>query len=153
MDHTIEIQTLRPRRLAAVRRRAAPKDVPNVFKPALDEVWAFLSRHPGLRTDGHNVFLYHHVNEPDGSMLIDFGVEVSRTFEPDGEVRCIETPPGEAAVLVHRGRYSELPAAHAALHGWFETNGKRIGAYSLEVYGDPQPDPSATETTIEYLIA
>src|SRR6266516_4991832 len=30
------------------------------FRPALDKVWAFLNKNPGLRTDRHNVLLYHH---------------------------------------------------------------------------------------------
>jgi effector-binding domain-containing protein len=123
-----------------------------VFKPALDLVWAFLRQHKGLRTDGHNVFLYQHVDGPEPAMPVDFGVEVTRRFEPRGEVRCVETPAGEAAVLVHRGEYSGLPGAHAALHAWCAANARNIGAFSLEVYGDWSNDPSKLETTVQYLL-
>ena len=58
--HQVKIQMLSPRYLAAVRRRVTIKDIPTAFKPALDIVWAFLGKHAGLRTDGHNIFLYHH---------------------------------------------------------------------------------------------
>jgi effector-binding domain-containing protein len=85
-------------------------------------------------------------------MAIDFGVEVTRRFEPEGEVRCVETPVGEAAVLRHRGAYSGLPQAHAALHAWCAAKGRAIGAHSLEVYGDWSDDPSTLETTIQYLL-
>ena len=83
--------------LAAVRRRVAMNDVGNEFKPALDQVWAFLGNNPGLRTDGHNVFLYHH--ESPEILPVDFGVEVVRTFSGEGEVQCVTTPAGEAAVV------------------------------------------------------
>jgi effector-binding domain-containing protein len=152
MDGDVTIEQLRPRLLAAVRRTAAPREVPGVFKPALDVVWAFLGKHKGLRTDGHNVFLYNHVVQPEAGMPIDFGVEVTRRFEPEGEVRCLETPAGEAAVARHRGAYRGLPKAHAALHAWCAQNGRTIGAYSLEVYGDWSDDPSKLETTIQYLL-
>ena len=136
--------------LAAVRRRVAIREISTAFKPALDSVWAFLRKNHGLRTDGHNVFLYHH--ESPEIMPIDFGVEVIRSFSGEGEVACIRTPPGEAAVTVHRGPYAELGAAHQALHEWCRANGRNIGGYSLEIYGDWAPDPEKLETTIQYLL-
>jgi effector-binding domain-containing protein len=152
MEDTVKLEVLRPRLLAAVRRTAAPREVPNAFRPALDLVWAFLRKHKGLRSDGHNVFLYHHVDRPDAGMAIDFGVEVTRRFEPEGEVRCVETPAGEAATIVHRGPYGELPKAHAALHDWCAGNNRRIGGFSLEIYGDWSEDPNELETTLQYLL-
>jgi effector-binding domain-containing protein len=150
MDYVVTLQTLQPRILAAVRRRVAIKDIPTAFKPALDQVWAFLRAHRGLRTDGHNIFLYHHEN-PE-IMPIDFGVEVVRSFAGEGEVTCVKTPAGEAAVVVHRGPYSQLIDAHRALHQWCTANGRKIGAYSMEVYGDWTDDPAKLETTVEYLL-
>ena len=152
MSDQVTITQLRPRLLAAVRRTAAPREIPTVFRPALDLVWAFLRTHRGLRTDGHNVFLYEHADRPDAPMAIDFGVEVTRRFEPEGDVRCVETPAGEAAVTVHVGPYAGLSRAHAALHAWCAANGRTIGAYSLEVYGDWSDDPAKLETTVEYLL-
>ena len=152
MSDQVTITQLRPRLLAAVRRTAAPREIPTVFRPALDLVWAFLRKNKGLRTDGHNVFLYEHADRPDAPMAIDFGVEVTRPFEPEGDVRCVETPAGDAAVTVHVGPYAGLSRAHAALHAWCAANGRTIGAYSLEVYGDWSDDPAKLETTVEYLL-
>jgi effector-binding domain-containing protein len=152
VEYDVTIEQLRPRWLAAVRRLVAPGEVPRVFMPALDVVWAFLRTQKGLRTDGHNVFVYHHVDDPAAGMPVDFGVEVTRRFEPAGEVRCVETPAGEAAVVVHRGPYGGLSGAHAALGAWCAEHGRKIGAHSLEIYGDPTPDPSKTETTIQYTL-
>jgi len=152
MDSAVKIETVSPRWLAAVRRTATPRQVPVIFKPALDLVWSFLRRHQDLRRDGHNVFLYHHVGRPEDGLPVDFGVEVVRAFEAEGEVGCVETPAGEAAVIEHRGPYGGLPKAHATLHAWCAAKGLRIGGYSLEIYGDPSPDPAQTVTTIQYLL-
>jgi hypothetical protein len=67
-------------KLAAVRHRVAISDVGTAWRPALDKVWDFLRTKPGLRTDGHNVFLYHHPARCDMPMDVDFGVEVEQTF-------------------------------------------------------------------------
>ncbi len=150
MAYQVKVQTLSPRILAAVRRRVAIRDIPTAFKPALDSVWEFLRSHPGLRTDGHNIFLYHH--ESPGITLVDFGVEVVRSFVREGEVSCVTTPAGEAAVVVHRGPYSKLAAAHQSLQQWCAANDRAIGAYSLEIYGDWSDDPEKLETTIQYLL-
>ena len=150
MTYEVKVETLSPRILAAVRRRVAMGEVSKAFKPALDQVWAFLGRNKGLRTDGHNVFLYHH--ESPQVMPIDFGVEVVREFEPEGAVGCVTTPAGEAAVVLHGGPYSELAVAHRALHEWCRANGRTIGSHSLEIYGDWHSDPEKLETTIAYLL-
>ena len=152
MDAPVRIESLPTRLLAAVRRTGAPREMSTIFKPALDLVWAFLRQHKGLRTHGHNVFLYHHVERPEEGMPVDFGVEVVRRFETDGEVRCVETPAGEAAVIEHRGSYGGIPKSHATLHAWCAAKGLSIGGYSLEIYGDPSNDPSQTVTTIQYLL-
>ena len=150
MAYQVKVQTLSPRILAAVQRRVAIKDIGSAFKPALDAVWAFLGKHPGLRTDGHNIFLYHH--ESPAIMPVDFGVEVTRPFVGEGDVACITTPGGEAAVVLHVGPYAKLGAAHRALHQWCAANGRTIGAHSLEIYGDWSEDSEKLETTIAYLL-
>jgi effector-binding domain-containing protein len=144
--------TVRPRKLAAVRRHVKMGEVPTAFKPALDKVWAYLSAHPGLRSDGHNVFLYHHVTNPAAGMDVDFGVEVTRDFQDGGEVACVETPGGEAAILLHRGPYAAMRQTHMALHQAVTAQGRKIGSHSWEIYGDPTPDPAQTEVEIVYLL-
>ena len=105
---SVNLQTVHPRKLAAVRREVAPGAVGSAWGPALDKVWEFIRSQPGLRTDGHNIFLYHHPPQPGAPILCDFGVEVTRTFETAGEVYATETPAGEAAVAVHRGPYNRM---------------------------------------------
>jgi effector-binding domain-containing protein len=146
------VQTLSPRILAAARRRVAIKDISTAFKPALDSVWVFLSKHAGLRTDGHNIFLYHQPPEPGALLRCDFGVEVTRDFEPAGEVHPTETPAGEVAVAVHRGPYDRMNEAYEAIGRWMAANGRDSAGHTWEIYGDPTPDPADTETTILRLL-
>jgi effector-binding domain-containing protein len=153
MEIDVSVEVLSPRRLAAVRRRVAIGAVASAWRPALDQVWAFLRTQPGLRTDGHNIFLYHHPAHRDDPMDVDFGVEVTRSFTPSGEVHETATPSGEAAIAVHRGAYDQLRGTHDAIHQWARSHGRTFAGTSWEIYGDWSDDPSQLETTVVYLLA
>jgi hypothetical protein len=107
---------------------------------------------PGLRSDGHNIFLYHRPTEPGAPILCHFGVEVTRTLETAVEVYATETPGGEAAVAVHRGPYNRMDETHNAIRKCMAANRRDSAGHSWEIYGDPTPDPTDTETTIVYLL-
>src|SRR5215471_18837907 len=115
MSVSVKLETVYPRKLAVVRREVAPGAVGSAWGPALGNVWEFIRSHPGLWTDGHNVFLYHHPTLPDAPIVCEFGVEVTRMFEPAGEVYATQTPEGEAAVAVHRGPYNRMGENHDAI--------------------------------------
>src|ERR1700745_131118 len=119
---SVSVQTVQPRKLAAVRREVAPGAVGSAWGEALDKVWKFIRSHPGLRTDGHNIFLYHHPTQQSAPILCDFGVEVTRTFETVAEVYATETPAGEAAIAVHRGPYDRMNETHEAIEKWMAAN-------------------------------
>jgi GyrI-like small molecule binding domain len=149
---SVNVQTVRPRTLAAVRRVVAPRAVASAWGPAVGKVWEFIRSQPGLWTDGHNIFLYHPPKQPGAPILCDFGVEVTRTFETAGEVYATETPGGEAAVAVHRGAYNRMSEAHNAIEQWMAANRRESAGRSWEIYGDPTPEPADTETTVVYLL-
>lgn len=149
---SVSLQTVQPRKLAAVRREIVPGAVGSAWGPALDKVWEFIRSQPGLWTDGHNIFLCRHAAQRDSPLSCDFGVEVTRTFETAGEVYATETPGGEAAVAVHRGPYSRMNEAHDAIRRFMAEHERESAGTSWEIYGDPTPDPSATETTVFYLL-
>jgi hypothetical protein len=151
MPISVNVLTVHSRILAAVRREVAPGAVGSAWKPALDQVWEFIRSRPGLRTDGHNIFLYH-PSRPGAPVLCDFGVEVTRSFETAGEVRATETPEGEAAVAIHRGPYNRMNEAHDAIREWMAAHRREPAGYSWEIYGDPTPNPAETETTVVYLL-
>jgi hypothetical protein len=152
MPVSVNLQKVHPRQLAAVRRAVAPGAVGSAWGPALDVVWGVIHSQPGLRTDGHNIFLYHHPTQPGAPILCDFGVEVTRTFQTAGEVYATKTPAGETAVAVHRGPYNRMNEAHDAIKKWMAANRKESAGHSWEIYGDPTPDPADTETTVFYLL-
>lgn len=152
MTVSVTVQIVEPRKLAAVRREVALGGVGAAWGPAVGKVWEFLRSQPGLRTVGHNIFLYHHPPRPAAPILCDFGVEVTRGFERAGEVYATETPAGEAAVAVHHGPYNRLNEAHDAIGEWMAANGRQSAGHSWEIYGDPTPDSSETETTVVYLL-
>ncbi|MGO4583786.1 GyrI-like domain-containing protein [Arthrobacter sp. 2RAF6] len=152
MSVPVNVQTVRPRMLAAVRREIAPDEVGSAWGPAVGKVWGFIRSQPGLWTDGHNIFVYHHPNQPDAPLLCDFGVEVTRTFETAGEVYATETPGGEAAVAVHHGPYHRMHEAYNAIEEWMAANDRESAGHSWEIYGDPTPDPADTETTVVHLL-
>jgi effector-binding domain-containing protein len=152
MPFSVDIQTVQPRTLAAVRREVAPGAVASAWGPALDKVWEFIRSQQGLWSGGHNIFLYHHATRPGVPMLCEFGVEVTRTFEAASEVYATETPRGEAAVAVHRGPYNRVNEAHNAIRKSMVANRRESAGLSWEIYGDPTPDPADTETTVLYLL-
>jgi len=152
MSVTVNVQAVRPRKLAAVRREVALGEVGSAWGPALGEVWPFIRSQPNLWIGGHNIFLYHQPTQPGAPIQCDFGVEVTRTFETAGEVYATETPGGEAAVAVYRGPYNRINEAHDAIRKWMAANRRESAGHSWEIYGDPTPDPADTETTIVYLL-
>ena len=152
MSVDVSVRRVNARKLAAVRREVRLGEIGTAWKPALDQVWAFLRSQPGLRSDGHNVFLYHHPAQRNAPMAVDFGVEVTSAFEPSGEVRPVQTPAGEVAMAVHVGPYERLKETHDAIHAWAATTRRQIGNRSWEIYGDWSDDPSRLETTVVYLL-
>lgn len=153
MPIQVSIQTVAARTIAAVRRKIRIPEIADTLRPALDQVWAFLQQHPGLRTDGHNIFLYHHAASMDLPMDVDFGVEVTRSFERSGEVYSTETPAGKVATVLHVGPYQRLPDTHKAIHAWAAANKISFAGTSWEIYGDWTEDASMLETRVEYLLS
>ena len=153
MNYQVVTKTVSSQPLAAVRRRVNVGDVGRAWKPALDLVWEFLGHHEGLRTDGHNCFLYHHPAPGEAAMVVDFGVQVIRPFQDAGEVVFTETPAGEVAMTTHIGSYGKLAAAHQAIHSWRVATGREFAACSWEIYGDWTDDEAKLETQVVYLLS
>jgi hypothetical protein len=152
MAALVTVEKASPRILAAVKRSVPRGGVGAAWKPALDQVWAFLRTQPGLRERGHNVFLYRHPGRPGDPIEAAFGVEVVRAFARAGDVEAVTTPSGEAAVATHRGPYDRMHETHRAIRRFMEQEGRASAGWSWEIYGDPAADPAGLETTIAYLL-
>ena len=151
MTYTVTLETVSAIPMIASRRSVRIPEIASAWKPALDEVWAFLREHPELKP-GHNIFLYHHPTQPDQPMDIDFGVEAAGPFTAPGGLLSTATPAGLVATTTLVGPYSGMSAAHNAVHIWCAENGKQIGAASWEIYGDWTEDETKLETKIVYLL-
>jgi effector-binding domain-containing protein len=152
MAPLVSVKAVEERKLAAVRRRLAIADIASLWRPALDQVWEFLRSQPGLRTDGNNIFLYHHPEGRNAPMDVDFGVEVTRSFQTSGEVYATATPAGEVATAVHAGPYGRLTDTHDMIHAWAEAHSRQFADRCWEIYGDWSDDPSRLKATVAYLL-
>ena len=153
MNYQVITTTVSLQPLAAVRRRVRMGEVGRVWKPTLNQVWEFLRSHEGLRTDGHNCFLYHHPAPGETAMIVDFGVQVIRPFRGTGEVVCTETPAGEVVMTTHIGGYDKLAEAHQAIKSWGAASARTFGAYSWEIYRDWNADETKLETQVVYWLS
>ena len=151
MAYDVVVEAAEADLIAAVPAKVRIGEVSQAWKPALDQVWAFLKVNRAVHP-GHNLFLYYHPRKRGEPMDVEFGVQVDCWFAPAGDVRCVETPAGEVATTIHAGPYDRLVDAHAAIHGWCAANGRTIGRASWEIYGDWNADPALLLTTVKYLL-
>lgn len=150
---SVSVEIVQPMPLAAVRRRIAIDCLGSIWGPASEQVWAFLRANAEVRApNGHNVFLYHHPEQRDLPMDVDFGVQANGAFEASGEVRYVETPGGEVAHAIHAGEYARLHESHDAITAWARAEGRAFAGQSWEVYGDWSDDVAKLETSIFYLL-
>src|SRR4029078_9861821 len=152
MAYEIVVEEVAARPIAAVHARVPVGGVAAVWRPALDLVWAFLRSHEGLRTDGHNIFVYHHPLGPGEPMEGDFGVEVSRAFADEGPIVPAERTAGRAASTVHIGPPARIGDAYAAIEEWCRAHHRSLGGVSGEIYGDPGDDPGTFEVRVFLLL-
>jgi effector-binding domain-containing protein len=147
----IEVRTEQaaPRRLAAIRSVTTPQDLRRTISRSLGVIWPAV-REQGVRF-GHNVFVYRD-GEP-GTMIVELGVEVLGDFSEHGEVKIVQTPPGEVATAAYYGDdYAQMAPVYQALEQWCASNGRRPAGVNWEVYGDPAEDPAQTRTGIYFLL-
>lgn len=151
-NHSVTVQQSAPRTIAAVSARVTANRVPEMFRVFLDQVYA-AARNGAVSIDGQNVFVYRTVADAPGEIDVDFGVGVTAPFAPTGSVRMVDLPTGETAMTIHRGAYSGLSGAHAAVLDWCRANGRALAGTSWEIYGHWTEDESKLETTVCYLLA
>lgn len=152
MAYEIILEDVAARPIAAVHASVPVGQVGAAWRPALDKVWAFLGRHDGLRTDGHNIFVYRHPVQPGAPIEVDFGVEVSRAFAGEDEIVFTHTPAGRVASTIHIGPPDQLANANAAIEAWCRANHQSLAGASWEIYGDPGDDPATLEVRVFYLL-
>ena len=76
MKYDVAVETAQAELVAAVRATVPISGVARAWKPALDQVWAFLKTNAKL-APGHNLFLYHHPERRNEAMNRGWGTRNS----------------------------------------------------------------------------
>jgi hypothetical protein len=144
IERTLECPT------AVVKANTTWREFPTLWRPLLDEVWAFLRAHPGLHADGHNVMLYSS-GIPKVKVSVEVGVQVTRAFEPAGGV-VPSTLPGTEAATTRAATVAELGPAHDAVRAWCSARGRELTGLSWEIYGDPDPETGQFDVAVYWQV-
>ena len=150
MKYVVRLERLSARRLAVVRRRAAPQELSKVVPDACGTVWNVI-RSQQVSGAGRHVAVYL-----DDQINLEVGVELDGAFTGQGEVVVSATPPGLVATTTHLGPYQLLHKAYEAIHQWCAANGHVLAGPNWEVYGhwkdEWNSDPSQICTDVYSLL-
>ncbi len=136
---------------AVVKVSTTAREFPSLWRPLIDEVWAFLRATPGLWTDGHNVFFYR--SEPPGVELhVEVRVQVTAPFAAAGRVVPSTLPATEAATTL-AGSPAAIDSAHEAVREWCAAQGRALSGVSWEIYGDPNPRTGNFDVAVYWELA
>ena len=144
MGYTVTIVEVKPQWIAAATGRAKEGQISSTMLGLLGRAWGFVKK-SGVKTDGQNVAVYR-------KDAIEAGARVLERFEGDGEVLCVATPSGRAAMTIHLGLYEDLGRPHAAVREWCKANGHELEGTNWEVYGHHEEDPAKRRTDVYYLL-
>ena len=151
----VTVMEVQPRRTAVIAATTAWEDFPNLWRPMLDEVYAFVRDCPEFTaatadTPGPhwtNVMLYR-AEAPN----VEVGVLAPSAFAPQGRVIESELPGGRAAVATHLGDPGTIGATHNQVREYARDHGLRTTGIVWEVYGHPD-DTGSFATEVFHLLA
>ena len=144
MAHEVMRVTCPARPTAVVAEATTWSAFPAVWPALLAEVRAAAT---GERRS-LNVMLYL-----DDVPNVEIGVLAESAFVPSGRVSASCLPAGDVAMMVHRGAYEDLGAAHKAVIDWCAAQGLARTGVRWEIYGHHADDPSERVTEVYYLLA
>ena len=122
-------------------------EFPRLWKVLLDEVWECLHTN-GVTRGCPNVMFYR-----DDVPTVEIGVLPARDVTLSGRVVRSFLPAGRVATTVHKGPWSELGAAHDAIHQWCAAQGLTLAGPRWEIYGPHRDDPAELTTEVTWLLA
>ena len=151
----VALTEVEPRRTAVIAATVAWKDFPRLWRPMLDEVYAFVRACPEFAaaiagTPGPhwtNVMLYR-----GGAPNVEVGVLAPSSFAPDGRVVASELPGGRALTATHSGDPATIGETHDAVHTYARDHGLATTGVTWEVYGHPDDGQTFT-TEVFHLLA
>ena len=140
----VTVQQPAPQWIAAARGPLKKHEVSGTMLGLLGRAWDFVKK-SGIKTDGQNVAIYR-------KDAIEVGARVFERFEGSGEISCVATPSGFAAMTIHMGPYEHLDRPHTAIREWCKENGHELEGTNWEIYGHHEDDPSRRRTDVYYLL-
>ena len=152
MAYVVTVERTRECPTTVIKANTTWREFPRLWRPLLDEVWAFLGATPDLRADGHNVMLYR-TGLPEVPVAVEIGVQVTRPFEAAGRVVPSTLPVAEAATTVHKGAPASIGTAHDAVRAWCSAHGRDLTGVSWEIYGDPDPQTGHFDVAVYWELA
>jgi effector-binding domain-containing protein len=150
----VDVVAVEPRPTAVIAETTTWLAFPGLWKPLLDEVYAFVRERPDLAADSdgeprwQNVMLYK-----DDTPSVEVGVLASGPFEGGGRVVASQLPGGRALMATHRGDYAQIGRAHDALHEFAAAEGIEPAGPRWEIYGHWDPDSSKIVTEVYWLLS
>ena len=152
-ESSVEVVELAKQRALVITVRAKPEALEGALSKAFFQLVAAAQRH-GVTVDGPPFARYlSRGTAKDPTIIVEAGLAFRGT--PSGtlapSIRAVTLPAGPAATLEHRGRYQDLPDAHAALDRWLAGHKRTTAGPRWEVYiTNPvtTPDPARQQTRI-----
>jgi effector-binding domain-containing protein len=135
---------------AVVRVEAPMNQLPQTQRAARARLSAVV---PGLDAGPLGLTCTRWRSPANGSMAMEPGTIVARSFAPVGDVVPSELPAGRAAHLVLTGGFEKLPGGWKTLFDWCATEKLGLAGINWEVYGAPPADAARQETFLYALLA
>lgn len=136
--YEIELVDLAPQHVAIVCGHVTPPELPEFLGAAFDEVRQALGRQ-GLAPAGPPFGRYRPTRD---GFDVEAGFPATGPVKPSGRVTSCTLPGGPAARALHRGAYTSVGAAYAAVADWLGGHGFRPAGEPWESYLD---DPEVAE--------
>jgi effector-binding domain-containing protein len=130
---------------AVVAQTTTWEAFPGLWSQLLDEVYAAVRSDPAAQR-WQNVMLYK-----DDTPAVEVGVLVDAAPVERGRVIASQLPGGKVAMTTHRGDYTGLGLAHAAVRRFAERERLALRGPRWEIYGH-HDDRRAPETDVYYLL-
>jgi hypothetical protein len=148
----VEVQ---PRRTAVITATVDMGDFPRLWRPLLDEVYAFVRECPEFAAalEGapgphwQNVMLYR-----DRPPNVEVGVLAPCPFAPRGRVIESELPGGRAVTAIHPGDPGRIGSTHDVVRADLHSHRLQPSGVVWEVYGHPGPDGSLDTEVFHHLV-
>jgi effector-binding domain-containing protein len=157
MEGKVEIKDLAPQPVLSMRMRTNMEKIGGDIGKAFEAIFHYLGE-LGENPAGMPYTMYHYNLEGEfdpQDIDMEVGAPTASLLESKGDVEAKELPGGMVAFVMHKGPYSEMEPAYAAIADFVKENGYKYAGPPREIYfNDPNEVPtSELLTEIQFPIA